>query len=139
MNFEIINKSENQTPIYQTDGASGLDLRANMSNPITLKPMERRLISTGIFVNMTNDLEAQVRPRSGLAYKHGITVLNAPGTIDSDYKDEVKVILINLSDKDFYIENGDRIAQLVFCPVFKNPDYAKGNERKGGFGSTNIK
>lgn len=115
--IKIVNISENQIPEYATSGSSGLDLRANLPVPITLKPMERRIIPTGIFLEIPFGYEAQVRPRSGLALKHGITCLNSPGTVDSDYRGEIKIILINLSLDEHVINNGDRIAQMVVCKV----------------------
>ena len=130
-------------PSYATDGSSGLDLHANISSSITLKPMARELVATGIFLALPNGFEAQVRPRSGLAIKNGITVLNTPGTVDSDYRGEIRVIMINLSKEDFIIERKMRIAQMVIQPVIKanltlvkNLDETK--RGKGGFGSTGL-
>ena len=119
VNCKIINKSNNPLPNYQTDGASAVDLFANLNQPIFLKPKERKLIKTGICISIPLGFEAQVRPRSGLAIKKGITVLNSPGTIDSDYRGEIGVILINHSNEDFKISNGDRIAQLVLYSYHK--------------------
>ncbi len=113
MKVNIINTSNHPLPAYETDHAAGLDLRAFISEQITIKPLQRFLIPTGIYIELPVGCEAQVRPRSGLAYKHGITVLNSPGTIDADYRGEVKVLLVNLSDTDFVINNGERIAQMV--------------------------
>lgn len=113
MKIKIINKSNNPNPVYETDGAAGMDIRADLSEPLTLTPLQRALLPTGLFIEIPVDYEVQVRPRSGLAVKKGLTVLNAPGTIDSDYRGEVKVILINLSSEHQTIEPGERIAQLV--------------------------
>ncbi len=141
INCEIINKSNNPLPKYQTEGASAVDLFANLNQPIKLKSKEIKLIPTGIFISIPSGYEAQVRPRSGLAIKYGVTVLNSPGTIDSDYRGEIGVILINHSGVDFKISNGDRIAQLVLSTYDKITwkevvgldDTKRG---KGGFGST---
>jgi dUTP pyrophosphatase len=113
MKVKIVNTSGHPLPAYETAGSAGLDLRANLTNPIKLAPLERTLVPTGLFIELPQGYEAQVRPRSGLAAKHGITVANAPGTIDSDYRGEVKVILVNLSNEAFTIENGERVAQLI--------------------------
>lgn len=113
--IKIINTSPNQLPTYATAQSAGMDLRANIEGFLTLKPLERVIVPTGIFINLPEGYEAQIRPRSGLAAKHGITVLNSPGTIDSDYLGEIKVILINLSNEDFIINNGDRICQMVIA------------------------
>jgi dUTP pyrophosphatase len=139
--IKILNTSENQIPEYATLGSSGLDLRANLSEPVVLKPMERKMIPTGLFLEIPEGYEVQVRPRSGLAWKHGITCLNSPGTVDSDYRGELKVILINLSDEEHIINKGDRIAQMVLCkvekanlqPVIKLESTLRG---EGGFGHT---
>jgi dUTP pyrophosphatase len=114
---KIINTSNNPLPEYATDGASGMDLRANLSAPLILEPMERKLVPTGLFIEMPRGYEAQVRPRSGLAIRQGITCLNSPGTVDSDYRGEIKIVLINLSTETQIINNGDRIAQIVFQKV----------------------
>ena len=113
MNINIINKSEHPLPQYETDHAAGMDLRASLVEEITLKPLQRQLIPTGLFIELPIGFEAQIRPRSGLAFKHGISIVNQPGTIDADYRGEIKVLLVNLSDTDFKIVNGDRIAQMV--------------------------
>lgn len=113
MEIKIINKSNHQLPQYETAHAAGMDLRAFISEEIILKPLQRLLISTGLFIELPVGYEAQIRPRSGLAYKHGISIVNSPGTIDADYRGELKVLLVNLSDTDFVIANGDRIAQMV--------------------------
>ncbi|GGE63725.1 dUTP pyrophosphatase [Pedobacter psychrotolerans] len=113
MEIKIINKSEHPLPQYETAHAAGMDLRASINEEIILKPLQRQLISTGLFIELPVGYEAQIRPRSGLAYKHGISIVNSPGTIDADYRGELKVLLVNLSDTDFKIVNGDRIAQMV--------------------------
>ena len=115
MKIRIVNKSTNALPQYATTQSAGIDLRANLSEAVTLKPMERKLIPTGLFIELPEGYEAQIRPRSGLALKHGITVLNTPGTIDADYRGEIGVILINLSNEDFTIEHGERICQMVIA------------------------
>ena len=115
MKIRIVNKSTNALPQYATSQSAGIDLRANLSEAVTLKPMERKLIPTGLFIELPEGYEAQIRPRSGLALKHGITVLNTPGTIDADYRGEIGVILINLSNEDFTIEHGERICQMVIA------------------------
>ncbi len=139
--IKIVNTSENQIPEYATSGSSGMDLRASLSGPIVLKPMERKMIPTGLFLEIPKGYEVQVRPRSGLAWKHGITCLNSPGTVDSDYRGELKVILVNLSNEEHVIHHGDRIAQMVLSkvekailqPVIKLASTARGD---GGFGHT---
>ena len=142
MTVKIINKSDNQLPAYETSSSAGMDLRAYLpEGPITLKPMQRMLIPTGLFMEIPEGYEGQVRPRSGLAIKSGITVLNTPGTIDADYRGEVKIILINLSDTDFVINSGDRVAQIVFakCEQMEvvNVETLSDTERgTGGFGHT---
>lgn len=113
MEIKIVNRSGNELPVYETEHAAGMDLKASLDTPLTLKPLERLLIPTALFIELPVGYEAQVRPRSGLAFKHGITVLNSPGTIDADYRGEIKVILINLSNQEFVINHGDRIAQMV--------------------------
>lgn len=113
MQIKIINKSEHPLPQYETAHAAGMDLRASITAEITLKPLQRQLIPTGLFIELPIGYEAQIRPRSGLAFKHGISIVNSPGTIDADYRGEIKVLLVNLSDTDFRIVNGDRIAQMV--------------------------
>lgn len=141
MKVEIINRSKHQLPAYETEQSAGMDLRANLENPVNLGPLERKLIPTGIYLALPPNAEAQVRPRSGLAYKQGLTVLNAPGTIDADYRGEVGVILVNLSNTTVTISDGDRVAQLVVAPMVQAEwvevetldDTARG---AGGFGST---
>ncbi len=115
MQVKIVNKSKNELPAYSTQLSAGMDLRANLDEPIVLKPLERVLVPTGLFIELPQGFEAQVRPRSGLALKKGITVLNSPGTIDADYRGEIGVILINLSQQKFVIENGERICQMVIA------------------------
>lgn len=138
---KIINTSKNPSPQYATPGAAGMDLRADLEEPVTLKPLERKLIPTGLFVEIPEGYEAQVRPRSGLAINHGLTCLNSPGTVDSDYRGELKIILINLSQEEHLITNGDRIAQMVVSKVEKvtlQPvDSLESTIRnEGGFGHT---
>lgn len=144
MDIKIVNKSNHPLPHYGTAAAAGVDLRANITESITLKPLERSLVKTGLFIELPVGYEAQVRPRSGLAYKNGVTVLNTPGTIDADYRGEIGVILVNLSNEDFIIENGERIAQMVIAKheqadwnlVEELSDTDRG---AGGFGSTGKK
>jgi dUTP pyrophosphatase len=113
MNIRVINRSKNTLPAYETLHAAGMDLRADLEAPVVLKPLERQLIPTGLYIELPEGYEAQIRPRSGLAYKHGIGIVNSPGTIDADYRGEIKVLLVNLSNVDFEINTGDRIAQMV--------------------------
>ncbi len=113
MNIKIINKSKNSLPAYETLHAAGMDLRANLEETVTLKPMERKLVPTGLYIELPEGFEAQIRPRSGLAFKQGIGIVNSPGTIDADYRGEIKVLLVNFSDQGFEINTGDRIAQMV--------------------------
>lgn len=141
--IKIVNISENQIPEYATPGSSGLDLRANLAVPVTLKPMERSMIPTGLFLEIPEGYEVQVRPRSGLALKHGITCLNSPGTVDSDYRGEIKIILINLSTEEHIINNGDRIAQMVICKVEAAllqpvPQLEPTLRGEGGFGHSGL-
>ncbi len=143
ISVQVINRSRHQLPAYATDGASGLDVRANLDAPVTLAPFERVLVPTGLYVSIPSGYECQVRPRSGLAAKHGVTVANAPGTIDSDYRGEIKVILVNLSQSPFVINDGERVAQLVFAryqriewaPVAGLDETDRG---EGGFGHTGV-
>lgn len=140
----IINKGHQQLPAYATEQSAGLDLRANIDNPIVLRPMQRQLIPTGLYMALPEGYEAQVRPRSGLALKHGITVLNSPGTIDADYRGEIMVLLINLSDSDFTIADGERIAQMVITRYEQSElievDELDDTERgAGGYGHTGVK
>lgn len=144
MKIEIVNKSNNPLPEYATIQSAGTDLRAYINKPVTLNPGERKLIKTGLYIALPQGYEAQIRPRSGLAYKHGITVLNAPGTIDADYRGEIGVLLINLSSKPYTIETGDRICQMVIAPYlqvnFETKTKLNPSERgTGGFGSTGKK
>ena len=143
MQVQIINKSKHLTPNYETEGAAGMDLRANIEESITLKPLERAIVKTGLFIALPLGFEAQVRPRSGLAAKKGITVLNAPGTVDADYRGEIGVILVNLSNEDFVINDGERIAQLVIAKhervTWQEVDILDETARgSGGFGSTGV-
>lgn len=144
MDIEIVNKSTHPLPAYATTASAGMDLRANLESAIQLKPLERALVPTGIFIALPEGYEAQVRPRSGLAFKNGVTVLNAPGTIDADYRGEIKVLLVNISHESFIINNGERIAQLVIAKheqaqwveTLELPDSVRGS---GGFGHTGLK
>ncbi|HNP47594.1 MAG TPA: dUTP diphosphatase [Bacteroidia bacterium] len=144
MNIRIINHSAHPLPAYETAHAAGMDLRANLNSPVVLKPLERTLVPTGLFIELPVGFEAQVRPRSGLAAKKGITVLNSPGTIDADYRGEIKVILVNLSNEEFVIENGERVAQLVIAKHEhirweQVSELAETERGSGGFGSTGGK
>ncbi|WP_346859189.1 dUTP diphosphatase [uncultured Draconibacterium sp.] len=144
MQVKIVNKSKNELPAYSTLFSAGMDLRANLENPITLKPLERILVPTGLFIELPQGYEAQVRPRSGLALNKGITVLNTPGTIDADYRGEIGVILINLSQDEFVIENGERICQMVVAAhetvEWNLVEELEETERgAGGFGHTGKK
>lgn len=141
---KIINQSQNALPAYATPGSSGMDMRANIEEPVTLKPLERKLIPTGLFMEIPLGYEGQVRPRSGMAVNKGITCLNTPGTVDSDYRGEVKVLLINLSSEEQVIEAGDRIAQMVFVKIemadIELVQQLNQTERAaGGFGHTGLK
>ena len=142
--IKIINTSEHALPAYETIASAGMDLRAQMPEPLTLEPLERAIIKTGLFIELPIGFEAQVRPRSGLAAKNGITVLNSPGTIDADYRGEIGVILVNLSHEDFTIENGERIAQLVIAKHERAQweevtELGSTDRGAGGFGSTGVK
>ncbi len=144
MKVKIINKSKHALPEYATSSSAGMDLRANIEQPIVLKPLERKLVPTGLFIELPVGFEAQVRPRSGLALKKGITVLNTPGTIDADYRGEIGVILINLSQEDFVVEDGERICQMVIAKHeqvdWLQVDVLDETERgTGGFGHTGKK
>lgn len=141
MQVKIINQSHHSLPGYETLASAGMDLRANLDSPVLIKPLQRVLIPTGLFIELPMGTEAQVRPRSGLAFKHGVTVLNSPGTIDADYRGEIKVILINLSETDFEIKDGERIAQMVVAKhervQWEQTNELMNTERgAGGFGST---
>jgi dUTP pyrophosphatase len=144
MNVKIINKSQHELPSYETGASAGMDLRANISEAVSLKPLERAIIPTGLFIELPVGYEAQVRPRSGLAAKKGVTVLNSPGTIDADYRGEIGVILVNLSNDNFVVESGDRIAQMVISRhehiSWKEVETLEETSRgEGGFGSTGVK
>ena len=144
MEIKVVNRGHQPLPQYATSQSAGMDLRANLSEPIVLHPMERRLIPPGLYIALPDGFEAQVRPRSGLALKHGLTVLNAPGTIDADYRGEVGVVLINLSQDDFVINDGERIAQMVIAryeqATFKVVEELDETERgAGGYGHTGVK
>lgn len=144
MTIKIINKSRHALPHYETGASAGMDLRANLTESRTLKPLERSIVGTGLFIELPLGYEAQVRPRSGLAAKKGITVLNAPGTIDADYRGEIGVILVNLSHEDFIVQNGERIAQLVIARHERTEwvevdELTETSRGEGGFGSTGIK
>jgi dUTP pyrophosphatase len=141
LKVKVINKSKHQLPNYETAQAAGLDLKANISNEIILKPLQRLLVDTGLFIELPAGYEAQIRPRSGLAFKHGITVLNSPGTIDADYRGEVKVLLVNLSNTEFVIKDGERIAQMIIAKheqiLWEESETLNDTNRgAGGFGST---
>ncbi len=144
MEIKIINKSNHSLPHYETIASAGMDLRANLSEDRTIKPLERTIVGTGLYIELPIGYEAQVRPRSGLAAKKGITVLNAPGTVDADYRGEIGVILVNLSNEEFTIQNGERIAQLVIAKHeraewIKVEELSETDRGKGGFGSTGTK
>ena len=144
MKVKIINKSQHPLPEYATPYSAGVDLRANIENPITLKPLERTMVPTGLYLELPQGYEAQIRPRSGLAAKHGLTVLNSPGTIDADYRGEIRVILVNLSNDNFVINNGERICQMVIAQhaqvVWEEVDSISETERgDGGLGHTGKK
>lgn len=144
MEIKVVNKGHQPLPAYATGQSAGMDLRANISEPVVLHPMERRLIPTGLYIALPEGYEAQVRPRSGLALKAGVTVLNAPGTVDADYRGEIGVVLINLSDKDFVVNDGERIAQMVIAhyekAVFVEVSELDATERgEGGYGHTGVK
>jgi len=144
MNINIINKSQHELPNYETVASAGMDLRANLTEPVTLNPLERTIIKTGLFIELPIGYEAQVRPRSGLAAKKGITVLNSPGTVDADYRGEIGVILVNLSNEPFVIENGERIAQMIIAKHERAQwtevsELSETTRGAGGFGSTGVK
>jgi dUTP pyrophosphatase len=141
MQLKVINKSNHALPAYETLHSAGMDLRAVLEEQIVLKPMERKLVPTGLFIELEQGYEAQIRPRSGLAFKHGITVLNSPGTIDADYRGEIKVLLINLGQEEFVIQSGERIAQMIVAKhervVWEETDVLTDTSRgAGGYGST---
>lgn len=144
MKIKVVNKGHQPLPEYATSQSAGMDLRANIDSPITLKPMARQLVPTGLYIALPAGFEAQIRPRSGLALKHGITVLNTPGTIDADYRGELMVLLVNFSDTDFVINDGERIAQMVIARheqgTFEPVDILDETERgAGGYGHTGVK
>ena len=144
MQIKVINRGRQPLPAYATEQSVGMDLRANIDAPLTLHPLERKLVGTGLYIALPQGYEAQIRPRSGLALKHGITVLNSPGTIDADYRGEIMVLLVNLSDTDFVINEGERIAQMVIArheqAVFEPVETLDETERgAGGYGHTGVK
>ncbi|WP_026463076.1 dUTP diphosphatase [Adhaeribacter aquaticus] len=144
MKVNIINQSKHALPSYQTSSSAGMDLRANLEASILLKPLQRVLVPTGLFIELPDGFEAQIRPRSGLAYKHGISIVNSPGTIDADYRGEIKVLLVNLSDQEFTVEDGERIAQMVVAKhetiEWQEANALSATERgAGGYGSTGVK
>ena len=142
--IKIVNRSKHALPSYQTEDSAGMDLRAELEAPVTLKPLERKLISTGLSIELPKGFEAQIRPRSGLAYKHGIGIVNAPGTIDADYRGIIQVLLVNLSNQDFTVEDGERIAQMVIARYEKisweeTEVLSETDRGAGGYGSTGRK
>jgi dUTP pyrophosphatase len=144
MKIRIVNRSGHKLPAYETEHAAGMDLRAMTEGPVTLKPLERKLIGTGLYIELPVGFEAQVRPRSGLAVKHGITVLNSPGTIDADYRGEIGVVLINLSDVEFTVNDGDRIAQMIIsrhekAEIIEASEISLTERGAGGFGHSGKK
>ena len=144
MQIKVINRGRQPLPAYATEQSAGMDLRANIDAPLTLRPLERKLVGTGLYIALPQGYEAQIRPRSGLALKHGITVLNSPGTIDADYRGEIMVLLVNLSDTDFVINEGERIAPMVIArheqAVFEPVETLDETERgAGGYGHTGVK
>ena len=144
MKVRIVNRSGHKLPAYETEHAAGMDLRAMTDGPVTLKPLERKLIGTGLYIELPVGFEAQVRPRSGLAIKHGITVLNSPGTIDADYRGEIGVVLINLSDTEFTVNDGDRIAQMIIskhekAEIIEASEISLTERGAGGFGHSGKK
>jgi dUTP pyrophosphatase len=144
MEIKVINRSTNELPAYATALSAGMDIRANLSESLVIKPLERRLVPTGLFLEIPDGFEVQIRPRSGLAFKHGITVLNSPGTIDADYRGEVGVLLVNLSNEPFEIQHGERIAQMVVASytqavLIETTELSTTNRGTGGFGSTGKK
>jgi dUTP pyrophosphatase len=144
MEIKVINRSTNELPAYATALSAGMDIRANLSESLVIKPLERRLVPTGLFLEIPDGFEVQIRPRSGLAFKHGITVLNSPGTIDADYRGEVGVLLVNLSNEPFEIQHGERIAQMVVASytqavLIETTELSTTDRGTGGFGSTGKK
>jgi len=143
MKINIVNNSPHPLPAYETILSAGMDLRANIDKKVTLEPLKRALISTGLFIELPDGFEAQIRPRSGMAWKHGITVLNTPGTIDADYRGEIKIILVNLSDETFVVENGMRIAQMIISKHEKvdwnlSSKLNESERGEGGYGHTGV-
>ena len=143
MNVRIVNKSKHPNPAYETAFSAGMDLRANIDEPVLLKPLQRALIKTGLFIELPEGHEAQIRPRSGLAYKKGISIVNAPGTIDADYRGEIGVLLVNLSNEDFLVNNGERICQMVIAKhetiSWDSVEILDETKRgEGGFGHTGV-
>jgi dUTP pyrophosphatase len=141
MEIKVINKSNNELPHYATTDSAGLDIRAFLNEAVTLKPLERKLIPTGLYLEIPSGFEVQIRPRSGFAFKQGVTVLNSPGTIDADYRGEIGVLLINLSNEDVVIESGERVAQMVVAPfvqakLTETNTLSETDRGEGGFGST---
>ena len=144
MKVNIINQSKHALPSYQTNSSAGMDLRANLDSSVVLKPLQRALVPTGLYLELPIGYEAQIRPRSGLAYKHGISIVNSPGTIDADYRGEIKVLLVNLSDQDFTVEDGKRIAQMVVArhetvEWLESLSLTETERGAGGYGSTGVK
>jgi dUTP pyrophosphatase len=144
MRVNIINQSRHPLPCYQTENSAGMDLRAHLDSSISLRPLQRALIPTGLYIELPTGFEAQIRPRSGLAYKYGISIVNSPGTIDADYRGEIKVLLVNLSDQDFMVEDGERIAQMVVARHEKvewmeSLSLSQTDRGAGGYGSTGTK
>lgn len=142
--INVVNRGHQQLPAYATPQSAGMDLRANIEEPIIIKPLERKLIGTGLHIALPEGYEAQIRPRSGLALKHGITVLNSPGTVDADYRGEVMVLLVNLSDKDFVVNDGERIAQMVIAKheqgeLVEVAELDETERGEGGYGHTGVK
>lgn len=143
MRVRVINKSKHELPSYQSESAAGMDLRANIDEDVTLQPLERALIPTGLHIELPHGFEAQIRPRSGLAFKHGLTVLNSPGTVDADYRGEIKVLLVNLSNATFVVKDGERVAQMVVAKheqiTWEDSDLLSDTARgAGGYGSTGV-
>ena len=144
MKIRIVNQSKHSLPSYETIASAGMDLRAKLDAPVTLKPLERTLVPTGLFIELPVGYEAQIRPRSGLAYKKGISIVNAPGTIDADYRGEIRIILVNLSNDDFVIEDGERVAQMIIssherAEWVEAEELAATERGAGGFGHTGTK
>ncbi|WP_114782724.1 dUTP diphosphatase [Botryobacter ruber] len=144
LQVNVINGSKHALPSYQTEHSAGMDLRANLDAPVVLKPLQRALIPTGLFIQLPEGHEAQIRPRSGLAYKHGISIVNSPGTIDADYRGEIKVLLVNLSEQEFVVEDGERVAQMVVTRYervawMETGELTETARGAGGYGSTGTR